>query len=198
MKSLRSLMMSALALSLSLGGALAGDDSEAQRYFTDVELVDQQGQRLRLYSDLMKDRTVIISAFFTRCQGVCPVTVSTLRKIQDWLGDRLESEVRILSLSVDSDYDTPQRMQAYAAQFKARRGWHFLSGEKENVQLALRKFGQLTERKESHPSIFLVGNLTTGLWKKAFGLADPKKIIPIVESVLSDPGPGEASKGGAR
>ena len=53
---------------------------------------------------------------------------------------------------------------------------------------ALHKFGQYVEAKEGHTNIFIIGNESTGLWKKAFGLAKSEELIQIVESVLNDKG----------
>jgi len=160
--------------------------SPAQKYFTDVILVDQDGREMRLYSDLLKGKTVIINAFFTTCQGSCPVMAGTFALIQDWLGDRLGKDVYLISVTVDPATDTPAKLKEYAERFKAKPGWHLLTGKKENVEAALYKLGQYVENKDSHLSIMIVGNEPTGLWKKAFGLAKPEEIIKIVESVLND------------
>jgi cytochrome oxidase Cu insertion factor (SCO1/SenC/PrrC family) len=155
-------------------------------YFPDVELVDQRGAKLRLYSDLMKDKVVVIDSFFTECTSVCPVMATNFAAIQEALGDRLGKEVHLLSISVDSQTDTTERLEAFAARFGARPGWYFLSGEKENVTAALAKFGFAVESREQHSNLILIGNDRTGLWKKAFGLARAEEIVPIVESVVSD------------
>ncbi len=183
------LLTLALALAFTAFPAGAQDGrSPAHRYFTDVELVDQDGQRLRLYSDLLQGKVVVIDAIFTTCVGSCPVLTKTMARIQERLGDRLGREVRLLSLSVDPETDTPARLKAYAESFGARPGWHFLTGDRERVELALRKLGYYVERKEDHSPVIVVGNEPTGLWKKAFGLAGADQIYPIVESVLADRG----------
>ena len=41
------------------------------------------------------------------------------------------------------------------------------------------------------PNLFLIGNDRTGLWKKAFGLAPPEAILPVVDSVMNDQGDKE-------
>ena len=68
----------------------------------------------------------------------------------------------------------------------AKPGWYFLTGEKANVEFALRKLGQYVENKQDHTNIFIIGNERTGLWKKAFGLARADDIVKVVESVLND------------
>ncbi|NIT75740.1 MAG: SCO family protein, partial [Thermoplasmata archaeon] len=74
-------------------------------------LVNQDGEKLRLYSDLMRDKVVLIHAVFTTCEGVCPVMMGNLVKIQKWLGPRLGTDVHILSLTVDRETDTPPRLK---------------------------------------------------------------------------------------
>jgi len=169
-----------------------GPDSQAAapalQYFSDVTLVDQDGASLRFYSDLIKGKTVIIIPFFTTCTGACPVMNENLAKIQTWLGDRLGRDAHILSISVDPATDTVPTLKAYAAQFHARAGWHFLGGQRANVELALTKLGQFVKTREDHMNIMIVGNERTGLWKKAFGLADSQSLIGIVDSVLNDKG----------
>ena len=165
-----------------------GQESAAHHYFTDVELIDQDGKPHRLYSDLLAGRTVVIDSFFSSCTGSCPAVAATLARVQAALGDRLGRDVVLLSLSVDPQTDTPARLKEYAARLGARPGWYFLTGSKQNVDLALRKLGQYSERKEDHTNLLIVGNERTGLWKKVFGLAKPEEILAIVQGVLDDRG----------
>jgi len=165
-----------------------GHESTAHHYFTDVELIDQDGKPRRLYSDLLAGKTVVVDSFFTSCTGSCPAVAATLVRIQAALGDRLGRDVVLLSLSVDPQTDTPARLKEYAARLGARPGWYFLTGSKQNVDLALRKLGQYSERKEDHTNLLIVGNERTGLWKKVFGLAKPEEVLAIVQGVLDDRG----------
>jgi protein SCO1/2 len=159
-------------------------------YFTDVVLVDQHGREQRFYSDLIKGRTVIVIPFFTSCNSACPVMNGNLAKIQDWLGDRLGRDAHILSLTVDPANDSVDRLRAYAERVHARPGWFFLGGSRENVELALAKLGQRVESPEAHSNLMIIGNDATGLWKKAFSLADSAALIRIVQSVVDDKGEG--------
>lgn len=166
------------------------ETSPAESYFTNVELVNQNGEPMRLYRDLMKDKIVVINAIFTTCSGVCPVMGTALKTIQERVGDRLGEDVHLISISLDPEVDTPEKLKAYADRFGARPGWYFLTGKTDNVEFALKKLGQYVEEKETHNAIILVGNNKTGLWKKAFGLADKSEIVAIVDSVLEDEGAG--------
>ena len=162
--------------------------SMAAEYFTDTTLVDQHGKGVRFYSDLLEGRVVIINTFYTDCEGEeCPTTMDKLQAIQGWLGDRLGSEAHILSISVDPENDTPQRLREYAERFRARAGWYFLTGVPENVAFVLAKLGQQrVDIPTMHENILIVGNEPTGLWKKARGMAPPAELIEVVDSVLRD------------
>ena len=160
--------------------------SPAAKYFSDVELIDQDGQKLRFYSDVLKNKVVIINTFFTTCTSVCPPMNRNFEKVQEALGDRLGKDAFLVSISVDPITDTPPRLREYSKRFHARPGWMFLTGKKENVDWALYKLGQYVEARDDHTTIIIIGNEPKGLWKKAFGLAKPEELIKIVEDVIAD------------
>jgi protein SCO1/2 len=163
-----------------------GESSPAEKYFSDVELIDQDGQKVRFYTDVLKNKVVVINTFFTTCTSICPPMNRNFEKIQEALGDRLGKDVFLVSISVDPATDTPTRLKEYGRRFHARPGWMFLTGKKENLDWALYKLGQYVETKDDHTSIFIIGNEPKGLWKKAFGLAKAEELIKIVEDVIKD------------
>ena len=175
---------------LPQGASNAESQSPAQKYFTDVELVNQNGEKLRLYSDLLKGKVVVMTSFMASCTAACPAKNRNLEKIQEAFGARLGKDLLILSITVDPITDTPEKLREYAHLYHARRGWHFLSGKKENVDWALYKFGQYVENKDDHLNILVIGNEGSGLWKKAFALANSDELIKVIESVLNDRGEG--------
>jgi protein SCO1 len=166
----------------------AADASPAQKYFTDVELINQNGEKVRFYTDVLKGKTVIVNAFFTTCTSVCPPMNRNMERIQEALGDRVGRDVFLISITVDPEVDTPARLKDYAQKFHAKPGWVFLTGKKENLDWALYKLGQYVETKDDHKTIFIIGNETTGLWKKAFGMANLGELVQVVESVVNDKG----------
>src|SRR5687767_10409566 len=183
MKLIQILLLTIFSATLVLG---QDQKSAAEKYFTDVELINQDGEKVRFYSDVLKNKIVVINTFFTTCTGICPPMNRNFEKIQEALGDRLGKEAFLVSISVDPETDTPTRLKEYGRRFHARPGWIFLTGKKENVDWALYKLGQYVEAKDSHNSIFIIGNEPKGLWKKAMGLAKADELIKIVEDVIAD------------
>lgn len=166
----------------------AAATTPAHKYFGDVRLVDQNGNEQRLYSDLLKGRSVVIDVMFTECTGVCPILSKKMEQVQEALGDRVGKDVYLLSISVDPANDTPARLKEYAARYHAKPGWYFLTGSQQNVDEALKKLGQYVQEREAHQNLILIGNDQTGLWKKALGLADTEELIRIVKTVVDDQG----------
>lgn len=167
------------------------EQSPAHKYFTDTVLLNQNGEKMRFYADLLHDKVVIINSFFATCQGSCLPLNRNLEKLQQALGDHVGKDVYIISISVDPVIDTPPKLKEYAKKLNARQGWYFLTGEKQNVDLVLTKLGHFVSDKQYHLNIFIIGNERTGLWKKAFGLASSDELVKVVESVLNDPTPGK-------
>jgi protein SCO1 len=178
--------------------AKAPEQSAAGKYFSDVELVDQDGRKVRFYSDVLKGKTVVVNAFFTTCTSVCPPMNRNMEKIQAALGDRVGKDVFLVSISVDPATDTPPRLKEYSQKFHAGPGWMFLTGKKENVDWALYKVGQYVESKDDHTTVIIVGNETTGLWKKMIGIGKAAELVQIVEGVANDKGEANAGKAGSK
>jgi cytochrome oxidase Cu insertion factor (SCO1/SenC/PrrC family) len=51
----------------------AAAEAKARDYFSNVELVDQDGRSLKFYDEVLKDNIVVISFIFTNCQSACPL-----------------------------------------------------------------------------------------------------------------------------
>ena len=166
----------------------ATDEPAGKRYFTDVLLVNQNGEKMRFYSDLLQNKVVVINSFFATCKGSCLPLNRNLEKLQKALGEHMGKEVYFVSITVDPTVDTPASLKEYAKKLNAGPGWYFLTGDKENVDFALKKIGQFVDDKNDHLNIFIIGNERTGLWKKAFGLARDDELMKVVESVLNDKG----------
>jgi protein SCO1/2 len=178
-------------LLLVTAGAALAQESGAAHYFANLTLTDQDGRRVDLYQDLMKGKVVAINSFFTSCAGSCPVMAKTFQHVQEKLGDRIGRDVFLISITVDPTVDTQAMLKKYATEWKAQRGWTFLTGSKDEVAAALKKLGLFVEDRTTHQNLILVGNDRTGLWKKLFGLAKPDEISTLIESVVDDRRPAE-------
>ena len=78
----------------------------------------------------------IASFIFTRCGGVCPLIVESLKRLEPALARH--PDVARVSITVDPEYDTPAVMAEYARAHgigdPAQSRWHFLTGPPQAVR----------------------------------------------------------------
>lgn len=71
---------------------------------------------------------------FTRCPGPCPLMSSRMKEIQSAIADAGD-DVRLVSVSVDPEYDTPEVLSKYGEKYGADPAkWIFLTGAYEAVE----------------------------------------------------------------
>jgi cytochrome oxidase Cu insertion factor (SCO1/SenC/PrrC family) len=167
----------------SSAGRTASDEAAA-KYFTNTILLTQDNRPVRFYDDLLKGKVVLINFLFTTCKGVCSPMTANLAKVQKHLGERVGRDVRMISISVDPETDTPAVLKKYAGNFKAQPGWYFLTGEKKNVDWVLYKLGGYVEDKEQHNSTLIIGNVAKGEWVKVLAMSNPAEIAGAVTKLL--------------
>jgi len=174
---------------------ISGSDEQGTRkYFTDLPLLTQEGKTVRFYTDVLKDRVVLISFIYTTCKDACPLIMHKLSEIKNRLGEMFGKQVHFVSMSVDPVRDTPEVLAQYAKQHKADHpGWVLLTGEKKNVDAILRKLGQYNAQFEAHSTIFLAGNVKTRHWAKI----SPVATVPAIVFRLQDLASESAAPAGA-
>lgn len=94
----------------------------------DFTLTNQDGQPYGM-NDL-KGRIWVADFFFSNCPGPCPRMSTLMGDIQRLTRDI--EELRIVSITVDPERDTPEAMKAYGKRYGAIDGrWHFLTGPQD-------------------------------------------------------------------
>jgi protein SCO1/2 len=149
----------------------------------DKTLVNQDGEEVKLVTDVIGDRLIVMDFVYTSCTTVCPVLSALFNQVQEKLGDRLGKEVFLVSVSVDPTRDTPQRLKTYAAKHDAKEGWIWLTGPKRTMDEVLDGLGAYTPNFENHPSMVLVGDGRTGEWSRFFGFPNPDRILEQVNTL---------------
>jgi protein SCO1 len=145
-------------------------------FFSDRKLITQDNQTVAFYSDVLRDRVVLINFIFTQCTDACPTQTARLVEVQSLLPDLIGHGASLVSISVDPEHDTPSMLREYAARFGVGDGWSFLTGAKVDVDDVLRRLRQLVPTREAHTTLFLLGNAKTGHWIKVHPDAAPEEI----------------------
>ena len=152
----------------------------------DLVVLDQDGLERRFYSDLIKDKIVILSFFFTSCQSMCPATYSRLQKLQANLGQRLGRDVFIVTVTKDPETDTPQRLKAFAKSLNAKPGWTMVTGDVSAIGKIVYDFTGDRLGKDSHNTVFIIGNDRNGSWADLSGYASLEQLRQQIDAVSKE------------
>lgn len=169
-------------------------------YFPNVPLVTHEGETVRFFDDLIKNKIVTINLVYTSCPNMCPLSTARLARVQELLGDRVGRDIFMYSISVDPETDTPEKLKAYAEKFHVGPGWLFLTGKEDDIMLLRKKLGFLNEAVRpalnDHNGAVLIGNQRTGQWMKRMITSSPYILAAQIGSWLGNwqiPNPQRAS-----
>ncbi|MEI6377542.1 MAG: SCO family protein [bacterium] len=96
----------------------------------DFSFTTQDGKTLARAD--MLGKVWVVDFFFTRCPGPCPVMSSRMAEISKEL--KKAKDVRLVSVSIDPEHDTPEVLSAYASRLNADPNrWIFLTGPKKEI-----------------------------------------------------------------
>lgn len=149
----------------------------------DITVTTDSGARVA-FRQLVDGRTVAINFIFTSCPAVCPLMGASFSKVQSRLGRR---DVQLISVSIDPETDTPERLSAWSKRFGAHSGWTLVTGSKSDIDELLKAFGVFTANPISHSPSAFVADTRRGIWRKLDGLAPPSAFLSVIDSVLAEP-----------
>lgn len=120
---------------------------EPARPAPSVDLVDQYGQPFRLEDH--EGNVVVMFFGYTNCPDVCPATLIYYTRVKQHLGP-LADDVRFVFVSVDPEYDTPERLEQYISRFDP--SFYGLSGTVEETVEVTQQYGVYVEKVEDESS----------------------------------------------
>src|SRR5215468_11685390 len=126
----QSLFAGVMALAAVIISARGSVDAQGVRrganYFPNLPVVTQDGKTLKFYDDVIKGKIVLISFIYTSCPDICPLTTARIAQVEEKLGNRVGRDIFIVSMTVDPENDTPDRLKEYAKAFGSGPGWSFV------------------------------------------------------------------------
>jgi protein SCO1/2 len=131
----------------------------------DLALIDQRGRPFTLASE--RGKAVAITFIYTRCPlpTFCPMMDRHFGSIQRAAVNdpSMQDRVRLLSITFDPTYDTPEVLSRHARQVGADPSiWTFLTGDRDEIDRFLSRFGGTVNRNPRDP-IDIVHNLRTAV-----------------------------------
>ena len=154
----------------------------ASKRIPNVTLLDQDGKKVRFYTDLVQDKTVIISFIFTTCTASCSSVGATFARMQSLLRDKPGRDIHLISITIDPETDTPFRLREWAAQFGAAPGWTLLTGSQRDIDDLTKSLTGSVKRKGLHTPEVIIGSDARDVWVHTYALDKPSNILEEAET----------------
>ena len=157
-------------------------------HFPNVELLTQDGKKVRFYDDLIKGKVVAINLIYTTCKYSCPLETARLVQLQKLLGERMGKDIFFYSITIEPEHDTPQVLKDYADKYHVGPGWLFLTGKEADIKLLSHKLGLDTlpraDDPDGHMPHLLIGNDATGLWMRNSAMDNTRFLAMKIEQMM--------------
>ena len=165
-------------------------------FFSNLPLITAEGQEVAFFDDLLKDKIVVVNFFYTSCADLCSLQTARMAQVYDWLSERMGRDVFFLSITLDPENDTPEKLATFAKGFGAGKGWTFLTGTRENIDAIRFKLGEKTNALALHRTDMVIGNAKTGVWRRSSVMGS---LTIALQSILElDPAYSESAQTNAQ
>lgn len=141
-----------------------------------VRLVRADGKRVEFPADIDDGRPVFVNFIYTTCTAICPVMTQIFSAFEKKLGAD-SAKVRLVSVSIDPEQDTPKRLAEYAKQYSAGSGWTFYTGTVEASIAVQKGFAAYRGDKMNHTPLTLIRPAPGKPWVRIDGFATPDDLM---------------------
>ena len=149
----------------------------------DVTLLRSDGARVKLAAELDDGRPVLLNFIYTTCTTICPLMTQTFAEVQTRLGPQA-ARVKMVSVSIDPEEDTPSRLSDYAKRFRAGAQWFFYTGTPGASVAVQRAFDVYRGDKMNHAAATLFRSAPGQPWVRLDGFATPDDLLEQLRPVL--------------
>ena len=148
-----------------------------------VTMVNQDGQQVSLPELLDSDQPVMLNFIFTSCTAICPAMSAIFARVQTELGSD-STRLRMVSISIDPEYDTPEALNAYARRFDAGPQWQFLTGSLDDSIAVQKAFDADRGDKMNHAPLTLFRASPEAQWVRYEGFATAAELVKECRNML--------------
>jgi len=150
----------------------------------DVVLTDAEGNPVRVRELLAGGEPVMLNFIFTTCTTICPVITKVFEDVRAKLGPEADN-LRMVSISIDPDNDTPARLKAYAQKYGADSHWTFLTGSVQDVASVQSAVAAYDSDKMNHQPLTLLRTAPGDQWLRIDGFATPDQLVSEYRTALA-------------
>ncbi len=182
-------------VAMRVGPAQAADVQRtwAEYQVPDVTLVDQNDAKVRLKPLLTQspDKPVFVQFVFTSCTTICSLLGAVFANFQKKYGPEAK-DIRFVSVSIDPEHDTPEKLKKFLARFDAGPNWTFVTGSREDIKSVGVAFEAWVENKMSHTPLTFMWSPREKKWLRLTGFISASELVDEYRQALPPArGPGK-------
>ena len=148
----------------------------------DVVLTNQDGRKIRLNTLLQGDTPVVVDFIYGTCTTICPVLSAGFINLQSKV-TAANQTVRLVSITIDPENDTPKVLKEYLKRYRAKAGWDFLTGSREDITRVMKAFNAYIPDKMSHYPLNMIRSSKDGSWVRLFGIMSSREFLEEYQNV---------------
>jgi protein SCO1/2 len=147
-----------------------------------VPVLSMSGQAVRLDRELDINSPVLLNFVFTTCSTTCSMQTAVLAELQRQFAQRGQA-LRLVSITIDPDNDTPEQLRKFSKSFDVRPGWQFLTGRFDDLLRVQRHFDVYRGSKAAHPPVVMMRGSARAAWVRMEGVASVADLTLALRSL---------------
>ena len=150
-----------------------------------IAVVSMKGRSGKLAGALDAPATTIVNFVFTTCSTTCSMQTAVLAELQRRSAAR-GVPLSLVSLTIDPDNDTPERLRQFADSFGILPGWQFLTGGFDDLVKVQRHFDVYRGSKIAHPPVLMLRRSPRAPWVRVEGYPTPDELSALIDRLPPD------------
>lgn len=147
-------------------------------------LLRDDGAQVSLESEINPGRPVMLNFIFTSCTTICPVMSAGFSKTQERLNNTANAPL-FISISIDPEYDTLERLHHYGKSHRSADNWHFLTGESTQIIALQKAFDVYRGNKMNHAPVTFLRLSDKSDWIRLDGLVSAEELVDEYQHLLT-------------
>lgn len=158
--------------------------SVADYQVPDVTLTDQDGAKVKMKALLAGgDKPVFVQFVFTSCTTICSLLGAVFSNFQKKYGPQAK-DIRFVSVSIDPDHDTPEKLKKFLSKFEAGPNWTFVTGPRDDIKSVGKAFDAWVENKMSHSPLTFMWSPAEKKWVRLNGFIGAAELVDEYNKAL--------------
>jgi protein SCO1/2 len=145
----------------------------------------QDGSKVDFARELDDGRPVMLNFIYTSCTAICPVTTQVFSQVQGKLGAEA-AKLHMVSVSIDPEFDTPAKLDAFAKKYRAGSQWQFYTGSREASITVQKAFDAYRGDKMNHVPVTYLRAAPGKPWVRLDGLRSPDDLVKEVRTLMAN------------